>query len=130
MSDQIMKAAEQLSSMADKVAGFAISSYLLLIFACLKDIGPWLRDQSAAFAIGAGVAGVAYIAAVWCLYFGEVHVFDTAKPPGGLDLLANVGFWLAVARSLGIAVFAAIGILAVFGARKGAKASSARADDE
>ena len=53
MSDQIVKAAEQLS-LADKVAGFAISSYLLLIFACLKDIGPWLQDQSAAFAIGAG----------------------------------------------------------------------------
>ena len=64
MSEQIMKAAEQLSSMADKVAGFAISSYLLLTFACLKDIRPWVQRQPKPFAIGTGVAGLVYIVAV------------------------------------------------------------------
>lgn len=122
MSDQIMQAAEQLSSMADKVAGFAISSYLLLTFACLKDIGPWVQRQPKPFAIGAGVAGFVYIVAVWCLYFAEVHVL------GDLPPLTNVSLWLAVARSLGIAAFAAIGILAVWGAAKGSEAGSARAD--
>ena len=123
MSEQIMKAAEQLSSMADKVAGFAISSYLLLTFACLKDIGPWVQRQPKPFAIGAGVAGLVYIVAVWCLYFAEVHVL------GDLPPLTDVSLWLAVARSLGIAAFAAIGILAVWGAAKGSEAGSARADE-
>jgi hypothetical protein len=108
--------------MADKVAGFAISSYLLLTFACLKDIGPWVQRQPKPFAIGAGEAGFVYIVAVWCLYFAEVHVL------GDLPPLTNVSLWLAVARSLGIAAFAAIGILAVWGAAKGSEAGSARAD--
>ena len=66
--------------MADKVAGFAISSYLLLTFACLKDIGPWVQRQPKPFAIGAGVAGFVYIVAVWCLYFAEVHVLGDLPP--------------------------------------------------
>jgi hypothetical protein len=123
VSDQIMKAAEQLSSMADNVAGFAISSYLLLTFACLKDIGPWVQRQPKPFAIGAGVAGFVYIVAVWCLYFAENHVVGHLPPP-----LTDVSLWLAFARSLGIAAFAAIGILAVWGAAKGSEAGSARAD--
>ena len=118
MSDQLMSAAAQLSSMADKVAGFAISSNLLLIFACLKDIGPWVQKQPTAFAIGTGAAGVVYVAAVWWLHFRELYVLTAAKP-SDLALLTNVSSWLAWARSLGIAAFTAIGIIAVLGARKG-----------
>jgi hypothetical protein len=113
-----MTAAHQLSSMADKVAGFAISSYLLLAFACLKDIGPWVQRQPTAFAIGTGVAGIVYIAAVWLLYFGEVYVIAKAQT-SDLALLTNVSLWLAGARSLGIAAFAAVGIPAVLGTKKG-----------
>jgi hypothetical protein len=102
-----MKAAERLSSMADSVAGFAISSYLLLTFACLKDIGPWVTSQPKPFAIGAGVAAVLYILAVWSLYVAESYVLGNAEP------LSTVSLLLAVARSVGIAAFAFIGILAV-----------------
>jgi hypothetical protein len=119
VSDQLMNAAEQLSSMADKVAGFAISSDLLLIFACLKkDIGPWVQKQPMAFAIGTGVAGIVYVAAVWWLYSRELHVLAAAQPSGDLPLLTDVSWWLVWARSLGIAAFTGIGILAVLGASK------------
>jgi hypothetical protein len=118
VSNDLMNAASQLSSMADKVAGFAISSDLLLIFACLKDIGPWLRKQPTEFAIGTGVAGIVYVGAIWWLHSQELYVLAAAKP-SDLALLTNVSSWLAWARSLGIAAFTAIGITAVLGARKG-----------
>ena len=99
--------------MADKVAGFAISSYLLLTFACLKDIGQWVQKEPRPFAIGAAGAGFVYIGAVWCLYFAEAYVAGHLPKP-----LTYVSLWLAIARSLGIAAFAAIGIAAVWGAAK------------
>jgi hypothetical protein len=126
VSDQIIKATEQLSSMADKVAGFAISSYLLLTFACLKDIGPWVKYQPLPFAIGAGLAGVVYIVAVSQLYFKELHTRHMAGPSADLAVLDGVSLWLVWARTLGIAAFAAIGILAVWGA--GNPPASANAD--
>ncbi len=110
MSDQLMSAAGQLSSMADNVAGFAISSDLLLIFACLKDIGHWVQKQPTAFAIGTGVAGILYVAAVWWLYSRELYVLATIQT-SDLALLTNVSWWLVWARSLGIAAFTAVGIL-------------------
>jgi hypothetical protein len=116
MSDQIEKATDQLSSMADKVAGFAISSYLLLIFACLKDIGPWVQTQGTPFAIGAGIGGIVYIGAVFWLYYLELHVRSKAQRSGEFPLLNSVSLWLVLARTSGIAVFALVGILAIVGA--------------
>jgi hypothetical protein len=116
LSDQTIKAAEQLSSMADKVAGFAISSYLLLTFACLKDIGPWVQSQPKPFIIGAGVAGVIYVAAVWWLYSRELDIRNIAEFSDDARVLNSVSLWLVWARTLGIAAFTAIGILAVWGA--------------
>jgi hypothetical protein len=111
-----MKAAEQLSSMADKVAGFAISSNLLLIFACLKkDISSWVQNQTMAFVIGTCVAGVVYVTAVWLFHCEEVAVLDKASD---LGVLTDVSWWLVWARSLGIAAFTGIGILAVLGSSK------------
>jgi hypothetical protein len=116
-TDQIMKSAEELSSMADKVAGFGISANLILIFACLKkDISSWVQSQPKAFMIGTCVAGLLYITAVWVLHYGESYVLGAAEPPGGPPLL--VSLWLAWARTLGIAVFTAIGMLVVWGASK------------
>ena len=74
VSDQLAEAADRLSSMADKVAGFAISSSLLLTFACLKDIGDWVKHQPWQFAVGTFVAGCIYVAAVLWLYFQELQV--------------------------------------------------------
>jgi hypothetical protein len=45
----VINEAGRLSDMADKVAGFAISSNLVLVFACLKDIGAWVKTETAAF---------------------------------------------------------------------------------
>ena len=101
--------------MADKVAGFAISSYLLLTFACLKDIGQWVQKEPRPFAIGAAGAGFVYIGAVWLFHLEEVEVLS---PAADFAVLADVSLWLAIARSLGIAAFAAIGIAAVWGAAK------------
>jgi len=116
MSDQIEKAADQLSAMADKVAGFAISSYLLLIFACLKDIGPWVQSQEIPFAIGAGIGGIAYIGAVFWLYYLEFRVRSKVQYSGDFSLLNTVSLWLMLARTAGIAVFTIVGILAIVGA--------------
>ena len=108
-----MKAAEQLSSMADKITGFGISANLVLIFACLKrDISTWVQRQPKAFIIGACVAGLLYIAAVWVLHYLESYILGTAQPTDDPEL------WLAWARTLGIAVFTAIGMLVVCGASK------------
>ena len=82
MSEQIVKAAEQLSSMADRVAGFAISSNLLLTFACLKqDISSWVKNQTKAFVIGTAVAGVIYVVAVYLFHLEEVAVLSNTKGP-------------------------------------------------
>ena len=117
MSDQFREAAERLSSMSDKVAGFAISSSLLLTFACLKDIGDWVKHRPWQFAIGTFVAGCIYIAAVLWLYFQELQV--RAMSSRSTDPLAGVHRSLMLARCLGIALFTAIGIAAVFGASQG-----------
>lgn len=122
MSDQVANAAERLSSMADKVAGFAIGSYLLLIFACLKDINPWVQTDTFWFAIGTGVAGIVYIAAVWLLYYLELNIRAKALSSSELGLLNSVSLWLVLARSAGIAAFTLVGILAVIGARFGSGA--------
>lgn len=124
MPDQIGSAAERLSSMADKVAGFAISSNLLLIFACLKDIGPWLKSDWESFAIGTGAGGLVYVAAVLLLYSRELKIRALAPLPDDLSLLNSVSWWLVWARILGIAAFTAIGILAVWGAHQGARTTS------
>ena len=116
MSEQIVKAAEQLSSMADRVAGFAISSNLLLTFACLKqDISSWVENQTKAFVIGTAVAGVIYVVAVYLFHLEEVAVLSNDSD---FALLTNVSQWLVWARVLGIVAFTVIGILAVLGARK------------
>jgi hypothetical protein len=119
MSEQLVSAAGQLSSMADKVAGFAISSDLVLIFACMKEVGPWVQKQMGGILIGTAVAGAAYILAVWCLHCLELKVLDKAQLSGDLTLLTSVSWWLAGARSLGIAAFTLIGMGAVWGASKG-----------
>lgn len=116
ISDQLAEAADRLSSMADKVAGFAISSSLLLTFACLKDIGDWVKHQPWQFAVGTFVAGI-YVAAVLWLYFQELQV--RAMSNLSTDQLAGVHRSLMLARCLGIALFTAIGIAAVFGASRG-----------
>jgi hypothetical protein len=117
VSDQLAEAAERLSSMAEKVAGFAISSSLLLTFACLKDIGDWVTHQPWQFAVGTFVAGCIYVAAVLWLYFQELQV--RAMSNLSTDQLAGVHRSLMLARCLGIALFTAIGIAAVFGASRG-----------
>jgi hypothetical protein len=105
--------------MADKVAGFAISSNLLLIFACLKDISPWVHNKTLPFQVGTGLGGCVYVAAVWWLYFRELHVRARGQPSDDLPLLNSVSRSLVWARSLGIAAFTAIGMLAVAGASNG-----------
>ena len=95
MSDELMSAAKQLSSMADKVAGFAISSYLLLIFACLKDIGPWVHERKMPFVVGTLVSRVIYVGAVWWLYSRELYVLLSAKPPD-FALLSDVSLVVSV----------------------------------
>ena len=114
--ERVMKAAEQLSSMADRVAEFAISSNLLLTFACLKnDISSWVQQQKAAFVIGTGAAGIIYLVAIWLFHLEEVEVLS---PAANFAVLADVSWWLVWARTLGVAAFTAIGMLAVLGARK------------
>jgi hypothetical protein len=115
--DQFAEAAERLSSMADKVAGFAISSSLLLTFACLKDIAHWVTDEPWSFAIGTGVAGFIYVVAVALLYRQESKVRAMSNPFP--KPLARVNRSLMLARCLGIALFTAIGIAALFGAHYG-----------
>jgi hypothetical protein len=119
VSDQVVNAADRLSAMADKVAGFAISSNLLLTFACLKDISLWVHNKTGPFLIGTGVAGCVYVAAVWWLYSRELHVRAKAQPSDDLSLLNSVSRSLVWALSLGIAAFTAIGMLAVAGASSG-----------
>jgi hypothetical protein len=117
VSFEVTTAAEQMSSMADKVAGFGISANLVLIFACLKrDISTWVQSQPKAFMIGTCVAGLLYVTAVWLLHYGESYVLGASQQPGDPELLVSV--WLAWARTLGIAVFTAIGMLVVWGASK------------
>ena len=115
----VLAAAERLSAMADKVAGFAISSDLLLTFACLKDISSWVQHKTSAFLIGTGLGGFAYIAAVWWLYFREFDVRAKAELCDVLSPLDNVSRSLVWARSIGIAFFTMIAMLAVWGTRVG-----------
>jgi hypothetical protein len=115
----VLNAADRLAAMADKVAGFAISSNLLLIFACLKDIGPWVQHQTVPFLVGIGTGGLVYVAAVWWLYGREISTRAMVSFDGSDPTLDSVSCSLVWARSLGITAFAIIAMLAVWGTRAG-----------
>jgi hypothetical protein len=110
VSDEFWEAGERLSSMGDKVAGFAISSSLILTFACLnKDIAKFVTESPGEFAIGTLAAGLIYVGSVVWLYREErnVRALSTLSSGGPLAVVHRL---LMLARCLGIAVFTAIGI--------------------
>jgi hypothetical protein len=116
--------AHRLSDMANNVAGFAISSNLLLIFACLKDIAEWLKVRMVAFEIGVGTGGIVYVGAVWFLHCRELGVLRKTETSDILVTVADVSDALFWSRIAGIAAFTAVSMLAIFGASKGKDASS------
>jgi hypothetical protein len=108
--------ARRLSDMANSVAGFAISSSLVLIFACLKDLSDWISSKPIWFCIGIALGNAVYVAAVWLLYRRETALLKlsgVSRTPG------DVSHLLAWSRTAGIIFFAVISFLAVWGAGRG-----------
>lgn len=109
--------ARRISDMADKVAGFSISSNLLLAFAALRDLGSWVKGKTHWFLAGVVIAGMLYAGAVWFLHAEEFSALSDAKISTAavnryIDLLSGC-------RIAGIALFTVIAFLAVFGTSKG-----------
>lgn len=110
-----LEGARQLSDMANSVAGFAITSNLLLIFACLKDIGPWVRRDKAWFFIGIGGAFIFYAGAVCLLHYIETTVSGAIPERDLPPTISTVSTWLLGCRLAGIFLSCAIAAIAVIG---------------
>ena len=65
---ELVSSASEVSSMGDKVAGFAIAQNLVWILAAVRgDLGSWLGSRRAWFLGGAVAAGFVYGGIEWCL---------------------------------------------------------------
>jgi hypothetical protein len=116
--NRVLDSADKLSDMANKVAGFAISSNLLLTFACLKDLGSWVKRQTVAFLIGVAVGGCVYVAAIWILYAQEFAIRNVVASADFASILCQTGDVLVWSRTLGVVAFTLVAALAVWGTSK------------
>jgi len=110
--------ASRISDMGNAVAGFAISSYLVLVFATLKDLSPWVKAKSGYFAAGILLGACMYVGAIWLLHAEEMSLI-IASSPGDQAVMKQVGHVVVLARTAGVAAFACVALLAIWGSRHG-----------
>jgi hypothetical protein len=118
-TDMLVDGMNRLFDMGNKVAGFAISSGLLLVFACFKDLAFWVKNRSHDIQIGIVTSNIIYIGGVWCLHFKELAVLKIISPPH-IDALRAISIELAEARTVGILFFGLITFATVIETKRGA----------
>jgi hypothetical protein len=117
VSDQLEQATDRLSSMADKVAGFGISTALILTWGSFKDLAPSIEAHRLAFVIATIAGGCMYIGAVIYLYYAEGQLRAPEKRViNDGDKIHQVNRLLALARCVGVALFTGIAVTAIIGA--------------
>jgi len=101
------EAATQLETLADRITGFAIGSYLALLVASLSDARLAIKGpQLPWFAVGTGVGTLVYYGLVTWLFGWEQRI--RARLPSAPDVARQVRTLIFVARLVGITIFAAI----------------------
>src|SRR5260221_13171732 len=93
----ILDAADRLSAMGAKVSAFAITSSLLLIFACLEQLSKWLKSEWPGFMIGLVISCIIYVAAVWVLFVLERQTRTRVASESFshvIDITRRVAVWL------------------------------------